>query len=115
MAGNSGGPAIKDGLITGIAFETLDDAENIGYLVPPNIVKHFLEDLLRSATSTGAGFPNPGFTFQKLENKDLRERLGFPESQQDGILVSGTQRLHHASQVAVRSLGLLLLLLLLLG
>ena len=33
-AGNSGGPALKDGKVVGVAFETLENAENIGYIIP---------------------------------------------------------------------------------
>lgn len=33
-SGNSGGPALKDGSIVGVAFETLNKAENIGYIIP---------------------------------------------------------------------------------
>ena len=33
-SGNSGGPALKDDKLIGIAFETLDNAENIGYIIP---------------------------------------------------------------------------------
>ena len=33
-AGNSGGPAFKDGKVVGVAFETLQNAENIGYIIP---------------------------------------------------------------------------------
>lgn len=31
--GNSGGPAFRDDKLIGIAFETLAEAENIGYIV----------------------------------------------------------------------------------
>lgn len=33
-SGNSGGPALQDDKLIGIAFETLDNAENIGYIIP---------------------------------------------------------------------------------
>ena len=33
-SGNSGGPALQDDKVIGIAFETLDNAENIGYIIP---------------------------------------------------------------------------------
>lgn len=33
-SGNSGGPALQDDRVIGIAFETLDNAENIGYIIP---------------------------------------------------------------------------------
>ena len=33
-AGNSGGPALQDGKVVGIAFQALGVAENIGYIIP---------------------------------------------------------------------------------
>ena len=36
-SGNSGGPALQDDKVIGIAFETLDHAENIGYIIPVSI------------------------------------------------------------------------------
>ena len=32
-AGNSGGPAFQDNKVVGVAFESLTEAENIGYIV----------------------------------------------------------------------------------
>lgn len=39
-SGNSGGPALQDDKVIGIAFETLDNAENIGYIIPVRRVWH---------------------------------------------------------------------------
>jgi S1-C subfamily serine protease len=49
-AGNSGGPVVNDaGQVVGVAFQSLegDDVENIGYVVPVNVLQHFLEDVDR--------------------------------------------------------------------
>jgi S1-C subfamily serine protease len=43
--GNSGGPAIVKNKITGIVMSKKSDSENISYLVPSSIVKHFLADI----------------------------------------------------------------------
>ena len=37
-SGNSGGPVVKDGEIVGIAFEALDEAENVGYMIGAPVV-----------------------------------------------------------------------------
>ncbi len=59
----------------GIAFQSLKDGEteNIGYIIPPPVVHHFLSDFERHGRYTG--FPSPGFEWQKLENPDLRKAL----------------------------------------
>jgi S1-C subfamily serine protease len=48
--GNSGGPVLdQDGNVIGAAFQSLsdEDVENIGYVVPVNVINHFLEDVER--------------------------------------------------------------------
>jgi len=47
-SGNSGGPVVKDGEIVGIAFEALDEAENVGYMIGAPVVKHFLREAFRT-------------------------------------------------------------------
>lgn len=44
-----------DDLVVGVAFQSLpaEDAENIGYVVPVDVVKHFLEDVERHGSYTG--------------------------------------------------------------
>lgn len=43
--GNSGGPAIQDGRIAGLVFSKIQEAENIGYLIPPEEIEAFLSDI----------------------------------------------------------------------
>lgn len=43
--GNSGGPAIQDGRVIGVAFQAITSGENLGYLIPPVVVKRFLKDI----------------------------------------------------------------------
>src|SRR4030095_13017077 len=40
--GNSGGPVFKSGNVVGIAFQKLENAENVGEMVPAPIIRHFL-------------------------------------------------------------------------
>jgi len=82
--GNSGGPVILEGKISGIAFQGMDQAENVGYMIPPPVIKHFLKDVEDSKYN---GFPSLGLKVQELENPDHRASLGMKESQ-SGVVVS---------------------------
>ena len=84
--GNSGGPVIQDGQIVGIAFQGLQEAENIGYLIPTTVIRHFLEDIEDGRYD---GFGSLGvFLFPGLHNDSLRAYLGVPANE-DGIVVTG--------------------------
>lgn len=55
-SGNSGGPAFNDkGTCVGIAFQSLkhDDAENIGYVIPTPVIRHFIRDYEKNGGYTG--------------------------------------------------------------
>ncbi|MEA2072004.1 MAG: trypsin-like peptidase domain-containing protein [Campylobacterota bacterium] len=71
--GNSGGPAISDGKIVGVVMQQISKSQNIGYLVPSEVIKHFFEDI---ADGEYDGFANLGFGTQKMENETLREIYG---------------------------------------
>ena len=45
--GNSGGPVLdmKTFNIAGIAFQGKDEGESLGYIIPPEIIRHFLADI----------------------------------------------------------------------
>jgi hypothetical protein len=82
-AGNSGGPAFNEaGHCVGIAFQSLknEDAENIGYVIPTPVIKHFITDFERNGSYTG--FPILGIEWQKMENPQLRKALGMTVSHQ---------------------------------
>jgi len=89
--GNSGGPVISDGKIIGIAMQALEQAENIGYIVPAPIIKHFLEDVKDGKFE---GFPELDIYVQLLENKALRESLNLPKSA-GGLLITGVNAGSH--------------------
>uniref|UniRef100_A0ACD5ZRG7 Uncharacterized protein n=1 Tax=Avena sativa TaxID=4498 RepID=A0ACD5ZRG7_AVESA len=81
-SGNSGGPAFNDqGKCVGIAFQSLkhEDAENIGYVIPTPVIKHFIQDYEKSGGYTG--FPILGIEWQKMENPDLRKAMGMKPDQ----------------------------------
>jgi len=81
--GNSGGPVIKDGRIVGIAFQGYMYAQNIGYMVPPPLIDHFLKD---SADGKYDGIPGIGIVWQAMENPGLRTHLQMQEKQ-TGVLI----------------------------
>jgi S1-C subfamily serine protease len=82
--GNSGGPVFKSGNVVGIAFQKLENADNVGEMVPAPIIRHFLESIEKSTATLS--IPALGITTQGLENKDLRAQVGV-ESGEGGVLV----------------------------
>uniref|UniRef100_A0A7N0V3P7 Protease Do-like PDZ domain-containing protein n=1 Tax=Kalanchoe fedtschenkoi TaxID=63787 RepID=A0A7N0V3P7_KALFE len=81
-SGNSGGPAFNDkGDCVGIAFQSLkhDDAENIGYVIPTPVIKHFIEDYKKNGAYTG--FPILRAEWQKMENPIMRMSMGMKPDQ----------------------------------
>ena len=51
-----------------------DDAENIGYIIPPPVIRHFISDFERNGRYTA--FPALGIEWQKMESPFLRKALG---------------------------------------
>jgi S1-C subfamily serine protease len=83
-SGNSGGPVVMGGKLVGIAFQALEDAENIGYVIPAPVIRHFLADLEDGRID---GFPSLGLRVQVLESRAHRRALGLaPDS--GGVLVN---------------------------
>ena len=80
--GNSGGPVVDAaGRVVGVAFQSLDQAENIGYVVPVTVVLHFLEDIRRHGRYSGVTCL--GIRFTALENEAMRSYLKLPKD--DGV------------------------------
>jgi len=69
-SGNSGGPVLIGDRISGVVMQYLEQSENIGYMVPMPIVKHFLKDL---EDSRHDGFPEHGILVQSMENEGMRK------------------------------------------
>jgi S1-C subfamily serine protease len=82
--GNSGGPALSDGRLVGVAFSGLTKAENIGYLIPVEEVQLFLADV---ADGVYDGKPRLRDQFQTVENAALRAKLGLREDV-GGVMVT---------------------------
>ncbi|HUI61437.1 MAG TPA: trypsin-like peptidase domain-containing protein, partial [Steroidobacteraceae bacterium] len=81
--GNSGGPAIAGDRMIGLAFSHLDQAQNIGYIIPNEEVDLFLRDLAAGKTDAK---PAMFDELQTLENPALREFLKLDRSV-SGIVV----------------------------
>ena len=75
--GNSGGPALSYGKIVGVVMQVITKSQNIGYLVPTSMIKHFIEDM---KDGTYNGFADLGLGMQKLENPTLRRYYGLDEN-----------------------------------
>ncbi|MBX3462336.1 MAG: trypsin-like peptidase domain-containing protein [Planctomycetes bacterium] len=85
--GNSGGPVLARGKVVGIAFQALQDAENIGEMVPAPILRRFLDGVKHGKDPR---VPGLGITTQPLENPALRAHLGM-KPQHSGVLVNAVQ------------------------
>mmetsp|Transcript_119232 Transcript_119232/g.338053 ORF Transcript_119232/g.338053 Transcript_119232/m.338053 type:complete len:581 (-) Transcript_119232:154-1896(-) len=102
-SGNSGGPAFnQSGECLGMAFQSIgsDQAENIGYVIPTVVIKHFIDDLLKHKKYTG--FPTLGIDIQSMENVHLREAFGMAPKQK-GILVTRIAQTSAAAKVLRRN------------
>lgn len=81
--GNSGGPAIQDGKIAGLVFSKIQEADNIGYLIPPEEIRAFLADV---EDGTYHGKPLLLDQLQTAENPAFRAFLKL-EKDETGIAV----------------------------
>ena len=82
-AGNSGGPVFGAGKVVGIAFQKLTGVDNIGEMVPPPIIRAFLDGV---ELGKRAEIPALGITTQNLENPLLRRQLGLAATER-GVVV----------------------------
>ena len=85
--GNSGGPVIQDGKVVGVAFQGLTGAENIGYMIPTTVIRHFLADVEDGKYDA---FGSMGTLFYPgLHNPSYRDYLKVPPGE-DGVVVLDT-------------------------
>jgi S1-C subfamily serine protease len=82
--GNSGGPVLAGDKLVGIAVQFLDDADNVGYMIPVSVVRRFLEDIDDGRVD---GLPALGIKVQEMESPSLRQSLGMA-SKQTGTMVT---------------------------
>ncbi|MFO0552676.1 MAG: trypsin-like peptidase domain-containing protein [Polyangiaceae bacterium] len=83
-SGNSGGPVFSGDKLVGVAFQSLDDTQNIAYAIALPIVRHFL-DLMASGKTPQ--FASLGVVWQRLESDALRRSLGLKRAD-GGVLVA---------------------------
>ncbi len=85
--GNSGGPVIQNGKVVGVAFQGLRMAENIGYMIPTTVIRHFLVDIEDGKYD---GFGTLGvLMFPGLHSVSYKDYLKVPPNE-DGIIVVAT-------------------------
>jgi S1-C subfamily serine protease len=85
--GNSGGPVIQDGKVVGVAFQGLRMADNIGYMIPTTVIRHFLVDIEDGQYDA---FGSLGvMMFPGLHSLSYKDYLGVP-SQEEGMVVIDT-------------------------
>lgn len=81
--GNSGGAVInKKGEVVGVVHQGLRAGQNIGYMIPAGVLKHFIQQV----ESQKLGFPSLSIKVQTMENDYLRTRFRMRKGQ-TGILV----------------------------
>jgi S1-C subfamily serine protease len=66
-------------------MQFLEESENIGYMVPMPVVKHFLKDLKDGRHD---GFPEDGLIVQSMENESLRKMYGLGNGKSGTLVLS---------------------------
>lgn len=93
--GNSGGPVLLDGKVIGVAFQGVTMANNIGYMIPTHIVKHFLHDIKDKHYD---GIPTLGIKWLPLESRIHRNMLKM-KPDETGILIKKVNEFAPISKV----------------
>jgi S1-C subfamily serine protease len=94
--GNSGGPVMQEGKVIGVAFQGMMQAENIGYLIPTTVIRHFLLDVNDGKYD---GFGSIGVSlFAGLHNDSYYDYLKIPANTQ-GIVVTSVMLNSSAEKV----------------
>lgn len=82
--GNSGGPVLSDGKVVGVAHMGCLIGQNLGYMIPIPIIRHFLTEI---ETGSYEGFPIEGITIRTMESPALRDYYQM-KTDQTGILIT---------------------------
>jgi S1-C subfamily serine protease len=72
--GNSGGPAVVNGKMVGVVNSRLENAQNIGYVIPNEEIDTYLEDV-KDGRYDGKPRDASATQYQTLENAALRSML----------------------------------------
>jgi len=82
--GNSGGPVLMDDKIVGVVMQGIPTSQNIGYMVPVPVIRHFFDDL---KDGTYDGYPSLGVSLQDMENQGSRKYYQM-EKDMSGVLIN---------------------------
>ncbi|XDD44656.1 trypsin-like peptidase domain-containing protein [Leptospira sp. WS60.C2] len=82
--GNSGGPALQNGKVVGVAFQASTKGENIGYIIPTNVIHHFLKDIEDGVYD---GYVELGIQTQNSYSESHRKFYGIPQGE-EGVFVT---------------------------
>ncbi len=88
--GNSGGPAVAENKIIGLVSSKIKKAESVGYLIPVEEIKMFLDDISDGTYEGKPALHSIEISLQTVENDALRKRLGVKKDT-NGIMVSRVQ------------------------
>jgi S1-C subfamily serine protease len=82
--GNSGGPVLVDNKIVGVVMQGIPSSQNIGYMVPVPVIRHFFDDLKDGSFD---GYPSLGVSMQDMENQSIREYYQM-DKEMSGVLIN---------------------------
>ena len=87
--GNSGGPVLdmNTGKIAGIAFQGDNEGEALGYIIPPDIIRHFLADIRDGKVD---GFSDRLFVADQMESPAKRRFYGM-DAGSTGVIVEDVE------------------------
>lgn len=88
--GNSGGPVLQGQKVVGVAFQGYsgDVAQNVGYMIPTPVIKHFLQDVTDGRYDR---YMDLSLTFFNTLNPAMRKALGLPDDDR-GVVVTSVQK-----------------------
>ena len=75
---------MSDGAVVGIAMQGMDEADNVGYMIPSPVIRHFLEDV---SDGRYDGFPRLGIDVQDMQS-DAQRRAARMAPSMTGALVT---------------------------
>ncbi|KAL1206509.1 Protease Do-like 10 [Cardamine amara subsp. amara] len=94
--GNSGGPVFMGNKVAGVAFQGLKNSENINYVIPTPVIKHFLSGVEETGQYAGPGLPD--ITCQDMGNAQLRKHFKM-NHEMTGILINEINPVSDAHKV----------------
>jgi len=93
--GSSGGPVILEGRVVGVVYGGSVCGQNIGYMIPVPVVRHFLQE---AEMGGYLGFPQFPLTTQVIHNSAMRQYLGLKDNT-GGLLVTHVPEDHFLHDV----------------